>query len=84
MKPIVRLVATFLLATMAGTAYAQYAGWQHSGSLHILTTPDGANLSASSAEKGFPLLVRLHKDFFDFSQAKADGADARFCEVVLR
>jgi hypothetical protein len=23
---------------------AQYADWQHSGSVHLLTTPEGANL----------------------------------------
>ncbi|MCX5656346.1 MAG: hypothetical protein NTY65_17050 [Planctomycetota bacterium] len=42
-------------------AAAQYQGWQHSGSLYILTTSDGANLPASASEDGFPLLVRLHK-----------------------
>ena len=72
MKPIGRLIATFLLATLAGTAFPQYAGWQHSGSLYVLTTPEGA------VEKDFPLLVRLHKDFFNFSQTKAEGADVRF------
>jgi len=59
-------------------AFAQYAGWQHSGSLYILTTPEGANLPASASEDGFPLLVRLGKDFFDFNQAKANGEDIRF------
>ncbi len=55
-----------------------YAGWLHSGSLILLTTPDGANLPAPASEDGFPLLVRLHRDFFDFSQAKANGDDIRF------
>lgn len=59
-------------------ASAQYQGWQHSGSLYILTTSDGANLPASASEDGFPLLVRLHRDFFNFSQAKAQGEDIRF------
>lgn len=58
-----------------GTASAE---WAHSGLLSILTTPDGANVPAGAVEKGFPLLVRLHRDFFDFGQAKADGADIRF------
>ena len=62
----------------AATASAQYHGWQHTGSLYILTTPDGANLPASASEDGFPLLVRLHKDFFNFSQAKVQGEDIRF------
>ena len=57
---------------------ARYQGWQHSGALTILTTPEGANLPASASVEGFPLLVRLHKDSFDFSQAKAGGDDIRF------
>ncbi len=44
----------------------------------MLTTPEGADLPATASEEGFPLLVRLHKDFFDFSQAKANGEDIRF------
>ena len=60
------------------TASAQYDGWQHEGSLYILTTPEGANLPATALEEGFPLLVRLHKGMFDFSQAKASGEDIRF------
>ena len=74
-----------ILSVPAGAAEAQpveaapqYQGWQHSGSIYILTTPEGANLPASTSEEGFPLLVRLHKDFFDFSQAKANGEDLRW------
>ncbi len=74
-----------ILPGQAGAAEAQrveaapqYTGWQHSGSIYILTTPEGANLPASTSEEGFPLLVRLHKDFFDFSQAKANGEDLRW------
>ena len=55
-----------------------YHGWRYSGTLAILTTPDGANLPATAREEGFPLLVRLNKDLFDFGQARADGADIRF------
>jgi len=72
------IIGIAVLLTLLGTAPAQYAGWQHSGSVYVLTTPEGANLSASASEDGFPLLVRLHKDFFDFSQAKANGEDIRF------
>jgi hypothetical protein len=80
-------LAALLLALLARSGAAedepakastQYQGWQHAGSLYILTTSDGANLPASASEDGFPLLVRLHKDFFDFSQAKAQGEDIRF------
>ncbi len=54
-----------------------YADWQHSGSVYVLPTPEGANLSASASENNFPLLVRLHKDFFNFNQAMANGEDLR-------
>ncbi|MBE3134363.1 MAG: DUF2341 domain-containing protein, partial [Acidobacteria bacterium] len=77
MRKQVMLGVAVLLALL-GTAHAQYAGWQHSGSVYLLTTPEGANLPAAASEDGFPLLVRLHKEFFDFSQAKANGEDVRF------
>jgi len=67
-----------LLTGLLQGASAQYSGWQHSGSIYLLTTPEGADLPASASEDGFPLLVRLHRDFFDFSQAKAQGEDIRF------
>lgn len=75
--PIAAVLLTILLARPI-TAEEPYLGWQHSGSIFILTTPEGANLPASTSEDGFPLLVRLHKDFFNFTQAKANGEDLRF------
>jgi len=59
-------------------ASAQYQGWQHSGPLSILTTPDGADLPATASEADFPLLVRLDKGTLDFSQVKPNGDDVRF------
>ena len=67
-----------LLAALLPSASAQYQGWQHSGSIYVLTTPEGADLPATALEYDFPLLVRLHKGVFDFAQAKANGADIRF------
>jgi hypothetical protein len=72
------LITCLLLLAASVAAAAPYQGWQHSGSLWILTTPDGANLPATAREEGFPILVRLSKELFDFSQAKAAGADIRF------
>lgn len=73
-----RLCGLMLLTGLLEVALAQYPGWQHQGSLYVLTTPDGADLPASASEEGFPLLVRLHQDFFDFSQAQPSGEDLRF------
>ena len=87
MKPITAAFLTLaailfpLLSTaqaQSGAAVAPYPAWQHSGVLTILTTPEGADLPVGTVTEGFPLLVRLHKDWFDFKQAKADGADVRF------
>lgn len=77
---VLPIVAALILS--AATASAQHADWQHSGSLYILTTPEGANLPDTLREHDFPLLIRLHKDWFDFSQAKAHGDDVRFTTVT--
>jgi hypothetical protein len=73
--------ALVLLLLSTGQASAGYSGWEHSGSIFLITTPEGANLDASASLEGFPVLVRLNKDFFDFSQANADGADIRFSTI---
>ena len=73
------VLGILLLPSFASAAApAPYQSWQHSGALTILTTPDGANLPASASVEQFPLLVRLHRDWFDFSKAKAHGEDVRF------
>ena len=72
------LFSTAIFLTLLGAASAQDRPWQHSGSIYVLTTPEGADLPEPTSEDGFPLLVRLHKDFFDFSQAKPKGEDIRF------
>jgi hypothetical protein len=77
-QPPVGVWVYSLLLALFETAHAQYPQWQHSGPLYILTTPEGANLPATTAENDFPLLVRLHRDWFDFSQAETNGADIRF------
>ena len=59
-------------------AEARYHDWKHSGSMWLLTTPDGASLPAGTTIEQFPLLVRLHRDYFDFAGAKSNGDDLRF------
>ena len=72
------LILMAMLSVGLRETAAQYGDWKHAGSMYIITTPDGANLPASASEKDFPLLVRLHKDFFDFSQTNPHGEDIRF------
>ena len=68
------VVFAFALRESAG----QYDGWEHSGLMYILTTPEGADLPATAVETDFPLLVRIHHDYFDFSEAHPRGNDIRF------
>lgn len=65
-------------ATAQVKLVAVFNAWLHSGAITILTTPEGAALPAGAAVEGFPLLVRLSGDWFDFKQAKAGGEDVRF------
>ncbi len=67
-----------LAALLVANASGQYPGWEHAGSLYVLTTPEGADLPATALEHDFPLLVRLHKGVFDFGQAQPNGEDIRF------
>ena len=78
-RGLLSIVASLPL-TGPGTAsaQAQYTDWSHNGAITILTTPEGANLPATASVEGFPLLIRLHSDWFDFKQAQAHGEDVRF------
>ena len=80
--PLTRIAVLALSVAFASSAHAQYAGWMHSGAVFVLTTPEGADVPASVSVENFPLLVRLHKDFFDFRQANADGDDLRFSSAT--
>ena len=74
------LLAALLLsfAASAQEKATLYPGWKNSGALTILTTAEGAALPAGTTVEGFPLLVRLSGDWFDFKQARAGGEDVRF------
>ena len=67
-----------LVILFVAPAFGQDATWKRSGSIFILTTPEGADLPATVSVENFPVLVRLHRDFLDFSQVQAGGADLRF------
>lgn len=77
MKYTFAALAIALVATLR-TVSAQYEGWSHTGSLHILTTPEGADLPGERAVENFPLLVRLNREWFDFNDAQSKGEDIRF------
>ena len=52
------------------------SGWAFSKRLYFNTSVTGANVSATLS--GFPVLVRLTGDKFDFTQAQNGGEDIRF------
>ena len=69
-------------ATAAGGGGAQVApapGWRYAQTITLDTTPAGANVPDDVAS--YPLAVMLEKSRFDFSQARADGADIRFFDA---
>ena len=59
-------------------AVQSYNTWAHSGSMFIITTPEGANIAAGLTETNFPILVRLNNSNFTFAEAASDGRDIRF------
>ena len=75
---LLRLTCFLTFLGFLSNASAQYDDWKHSGSMYIVTTSEGANLPTAAEEKNFPLLIRIHRDYFDFSQAKPRGEDIRF------
>lgn len=76
---LVSLSAALDLTTALGPAAPEAVQeWKHSGSIWLLTTAEGAELSSDTVIEQFPVLVRLHRDTFDFSQAGPQGEDIRF------
>lgn len=82
MKPVVYCLLLSLSLPLTvfaqGKAKPAYPGWSQTGAMAIITTPEGANLPETASVEQFPVLVRLHSDWFDFSQAKDQGDDIRF------
>ncbi|MBT6850265.1 MAG: DUF2341 domain-containing protein, partial [Opitutae bacterium] len=73
-----RLTLVLVFAGFLSQASAQYDDWKHTGSIYLVTDSAGADLPASAVEKNFPLLIRLNKEYFDFTQPKDGGEDVRF------
>ncbi len=50
--------------------------WRFSRNLTLNTSVSGADIAGTVT--GFPVLIRLNEDNFDFTQCAADGSDIRF------
>lgn len=57
-----------------------YLSWPRSRLLTLFTTPQGAGVAGDV--EGCPLLIRLDKARFDFSQARGEGQDLRFTDTA--
>jgi hypothetical protein len=77
-KALAILVFVFLIPWHPMAISAQDSKWTGQGSIYLITTPQGANLPELASEDNFPVLIRLHQDFFDFTTAHPNGHDIRF------
>lgn len=76
--PILGCTASAVAQTGSPRGAAVDNAWRQSGELTLLTGPEGAALPEGAVVEGFPLLVRLDREWFDFGQAQTGGADLRF------
>lgn len=74
------LLVTCAAALFAAESTGPFAAWSRHGSLPILTDAAGVDLPATESVDDFPLLVRLHGDWFPFAEAKGQGEDLRFTD----
>ncbi|MBN2037013.1 MAG: DUF2341 domain-containing protein [Chitinispirillaceae bacterium] len=58
------------------TVVIPFPQWRYSRKLHLNTTASGAGVSGDVTD--FPVLIRLTRNSFDFTQAQDGGADLRF------
>lgn len=58
------------------TTIVAYSGSAYSAKLTLNTTPGGADVAETVI--GFPVLIRLSGDNFNFIEARTDGSDLRF------
>lgn len=74
----ITLVSIAFFILNAAWAAGDYPAWNRSADLSLNTSPEGAGIAGTVT--GFPLLVRLTADNFDFGQARPDGGDIRFAK----
>ncbi|MBK8096065.1 MAG: DUF2341 domain-containing protein [Planctomycetes bacterium] len=69
-------------APVHATAIGDFQAWRHHGTCWLLTDQDGAGMAADAVVEQFPVLLRLHRAFFDFAQAQPLGEDLRVCDAT--
>lgn len=74
-----RLAAAFLLMVCSASAADHpYSEWSYSRRFSLNTSPTGANVISDVA--GFPVLIRLSTENFNFPEAHPAGHDIRFTD----
>ena len=68
-----------VIARSSDTVSVPFAGWKKKAAITLNTSPSGANVARDVY--GFPLLIRLSKSNFHFSQASGSGNDCRFAKA---
>jgi hypothetical protein len=67
-----------VIVPSAGTITIAFAEWAFSRRIALNTTSSGAGIPSDII--GFPVLIRIDRNNFNFSEAKADGSDLRFAK----
>lgn len=70
------ILSTDIKVVSGDTVVIPYPQWRYSAAVYLNTTVTGAGVSGKVSD--FPILIRLNKGNFDFSQAQQDGTDIRF------
>jgi hypothetical protein len=70
------LLGAIVLCVSHGAAADEFAKWRHYVPIRFDTTANGAEVAGDV--DNYPVAIALSADNFDFSQAKANGADVRF------
>jgi hypothetical protein len=71
-----RNISDTIQVPSAGMMTIIYSAFKYSKKLFLNTGSDGANISGNVYD--FPVLIRLNKSNFDFSQSQGNGNDIRF------
>jgi hypothetical protein len=79
MNKYVLFISAILLAFGIVFSQEDYSQWAKSKKIFINTSATGYNTTTDLA--GFPLLVRISKKDFNFSEANAQGNDIRFANA---
>ncbi len=74
-----RIISDAATVASGDTTTIAYSAWKSSQKLYLNTTSSGANVQSTLL--GFPVLVRLTQNNFNFAAASSNGNDIRFAKA---